>query len=341
MTETIAVDVARPRRGRRDAIAPGLIDGRHDRRSGGVCPGGGELLKARSRAPERQRARGGGRRVRTFLRSTARSRFIVAGGERCGVDGGLKCLARAATRPPTLRSHARTPAHCAPSKLIQIEQRKEYDMSNSRNHEQVEKVSDRSARDVRRGPRARSADRTTLEALDIDPLDLAELSQMVEEQYGVNLTSSDVTASRRSGTPSIGSPIGPTETAAARRPRRSSSPASAPSRRSASARARCTSAGAAGDVRDLKRRGPLRRLRPERLPLRQGGAPRRPLHAARDRRVRRGAGRRRLARRERPYDPERVGWFSAPASAASARSSTARTRCASAARSTSRRCPCR
>jgi acyl carrier protein len=33
-----------------------------------------------------------------------------------------------------------------------------------------------------------------LEDLDIDSLDLAELSQIVEEQYGVNLTSSDVKA---------------------------------------------------------------------------------------------------------------------------------------------------
>jgi acyl carrier protein len=31
-----------------------------------------------------------------------------------------------------------------------------------------------------------------LTALDIDSLDLAELSQIVEEQFGVNLTSSDV-----------------------------------------------------------------------------------------------------------------------------------------------------
>jgi acyl carrier protein len=33
-----------------------------------------------------------------------------------------------------------------------------------------------------------------LTALDIDSLDLAELSQIVEEQFGVNLTSSDVKA---------------------------------------------------------------------------------------------------------------------------------------------------
>jgi acyl carrier protein len=31
-----------------------------------------------------------------------------------------------------------------------------------------------------------------LEALDIDSLDLAELSQIIEEQFGVELTSSDV-----------------------------------------------------------------------------------------------------------------------------------------------------
>ncbi len=33
-----------------------------------------------------------------------------------------------------------------------------------------------------------------LTALDIDSLDLAELSQIVEEQFGVNLTSADVKA---------------------------------------------------------------------------------------------------------------------------------------------------
>ena len=33
----------------------------------------------------------------------------------------------------------------------------------------------------------------TLEALNIDSLDLAELSQIVEERFGVELTSSDVT----------------------------------------------------------------------------------------------------------------------------------------------------
>jgi acyl carrier protein len=32
----------------------------------------------------------------------------------------------------------------------------------------------------------------TLESLDIDSLDLAELSQIIEEQFGVELTSSDV-----------------------------------------------------------------------------------------------------------------------------------------------------
>ena len=42
--------------------------------------------------------------------------------------------------------------------------------------------------------RTRSTAEAKLADLDIDSLDLAELSQIVEEQYGVNLTSSDVKA---------------------------------------------------------------------------------------------------------------------------------------------------
>jgi acyl carrier protein len=38
-----------------------------------------------------------------------------------------------------------------------------------------------------------------LEALDIDSLDLAELSQIIEEQFGVELTSSDVAEIRTVG----------------------------------------------------------------------------------------------------------------------------------------------
>ena len=63
------------------------------------------------------------------------------------------------------------------------------------------------------------------------------------------------------------------------------------------------SAGVCGIER---RRGRLPRLRPARLPLGQGGAPRRPLHAARDRRLRRGARRRRLGGRA-ALRPARVG----------------------------------
>ena len=39
----------------------------------------------------------------------------------------------------------------------------------------------------------------TFEALDIDSLDLAELSQIIEEQFGVELTSSDVAEIRTVG----------------------------------------------------------------------------------------------------------------------------------------------
>ena len=50
----------------------------------------------------------------------------------------------------------------------------------------------RIARDVRRRPRADQAPAATFEALDIDSLDLAELSQIVHEQFGVELKGSDV-----------------------------------------------------------------------------------------------------------------------------------------------------
>jgi acyl carrier protein len=39
----------------------------------------------------------------------------------------------------------------------------------------------------------------TLESLDIDSLDLAELSQIVEEQFGVQLTGADVAAVKTVG----------------------------------------------------------------------------------------------------------------------------------------------
>jgi acyl carrier protein len=39
----------------------------------------------------------------------------------------------------------------------------------------------------------------TLESLDVDSLDLAELSQIVEEQFGVQLTGADVAAVKTVG----------------------------------------------------------------------------------------------------------------------------------------------
>ena len=59
--------------------------------------------------------------------------------------------------------------------------------------------------------------------------------------------------------------------------------------------------------RDRGRRGRAQRVRAHGRTSRQGGAPRRPLHAARARRGRRGAGRGRLGRGELPYDPDRIG----------------------------------
>ena len=59
------------------------------------------------------------------------------------------------------------------------------------NTEQIEKVITDSL--ITFGAEADQISRdAALEALDIDSLDLAELSQIIEEQFGVELTSSDV-----------------------------------------------------------------------------------------------------------------------------------------------------
>ena len=59
--------------------------------------------------------------------------------------------------------------------------------------------------------------------------------------------------------------------------------------------------------RHRRRQGRGSRVRAHRPPLGQGGAPRRPLLAVRDRRGRRGAGRGRLGADEKPYDTDRIG----------------------------------
>ncbi len=65
------------------------------------------------------------------------------------------------------------------------------DMSSTVTAEQVEQVVRTSLESFGADPEeiTRGAELT---ALDIDSLDLAELSQIVEEQFAVNLTSSDV-----------------------------------------------------------------------------------------------------------------------------------------------------
>ena len=72
-------------------------------------------------------------------------------------------------------------------------QQKGADVSAAVTAEQVEQVVRTSLESFGAEPDAINRD-AKLEDLDIDSLDLAELSQIVEEQYGVNLTSSDVKA---------------------------------------------------------------------------------------------------------------------------------------------------
>ncbi|HWH12277.1 MAG TPA: phosphopantetheine-binding protein [Solirubrobacteraceae bacterium] len=66
-------------------------------------------------------------------------------------------------------------------------------MSAAVTSEQVEQVVRTSLESFGAEPEAINRE-AKLADLDIDSLDLAELSQIVEEQYGVNLTSSDVKA---------------------------------------------------------------------------------------------------------------------------------------------------
>jgi acyl carrier protein len=65
------------------------------------------------------------------------------------------------------------------------------DVSQAVTSEQVEQVVRNSLESFGADPDEINRD-AELTALDIDSLDLAELSQIVEEQFGVNLTSSDV-----------------------------------------------------------------------------------------------------------------------------------------------------
>jgi acyl carrier protein len=72
-------------------------------------------------------------------------------------------------------------------------QQKGLDVSTAATAEQVEQVVRTSLESFGAEPDAINRE-AKLADLDIDSLDLAELSQIVEEQYGVNLTSSDVKA---------------------------------------------------------------------------------------------------------------------------------------------------
>ncbi|HEY5196147.1 MAG TPA: phosphopantetheine-binding protein [Solirubrobacteraceae bacterium] len=72
-------------------------------------------------------------------------------------------------------------------------QQKGADVSAAVTAEQVEQVVRTSLESFGAEPEAIDRE-AKLADLDIDSLDLAELSQIVEEQYGVNLTSSDVKA---------------------------------------------------------------------------------------------------------------------------------------------------
>ena len=152
-------------------------------------------------------------------------------------------------------------------------------------------------------------------------------SQIIEDEYGVQLKGEDVGKIK-----TVGDAIDLVVSRAGMTCARSSSPASAPSPRWASAPARCMSAGAPARPASRTARAPAREFEPDRAPVGQGGAPRRPLHAVRAGRRRRGARARPAGTTSCRTTPTGSAASSAPASAASARSSTTTTCCASRAR---------
>ena len=183
------------------------------------------------------------------------------------------------------------------------------------------------AADVRRRRRRDQPRRRRFEALDIDSLDLAELSQIIEEQFGVELKSADVAEIK-----TVGDAIDLSRSAPEPMEPRSSSPG----RRGHAARRRRARAARALErrrLRDRGRRGPLRGLRPARTTSRsrRRAAPT-ASRSSRSAACERGARRRRLGATELPYDAERHRLRARHGHRRhrDARS-TARTRCASAA----------
>ena len=199
LTKTVAVEVAR-RGVTVNAVAPGFIE---TELTADIPT---RAARARSRAPRRH-ARGG-RRLRPLPR-LRRGRLR----DRSDPDRRRRPdrLNRRTTRRPDA-PHVTT--------------------------EQVEATVDRRARRAS-APSAESVTRdATFEELDVDSLDLVELAQIVEDEFGVELKGErhegHQDGRRRRSTWWSSRAV---MTAA------SSSPGSAPSRRSASAPARCTSAG--------------------------------------------------------------------------------------------------
>ena len=183
----------------------------------------------------------------------------------------------------------------------QTSNRKETRNANPSNHRERREGDHRRPGRARR--RAREITReATFEELDVDSLDLVELAQIVEDEYGVELKGDDVKDLK-----TVGDVIELVVARARDDPPASSSPASAPSPRSGSARDALIERWSAGECGIADGVGALPRLRADRPPLaaRRRGAP----TASRSSRwsppTRRS--RRRLGGRARRTTPERIG----------------------------------
>ena len=153
-TKTVAVEVAR-RGVTVNAVAPGLI--------------ATDMTDGHPRGASRARSPPG---------APGTPEEVAA----CGRLPGLRRRRLRHRKHPVRRRRPRPPESATKGTL----------MTQRSHREQIEKVITESLVELRRRRRRRSTATRELEALDIDSLDLAELSQIVEEQFGVELTGADV-----------------------------------------------------------------------------------------------------------------------------------------------------
>ncbi len=154
------------------------------------------------------------------------------------------------------------------------------------------------------GPTSQITREATFEELDIDSLDLVELAQIVEDEYGVVLKGEDMKELK-----TVGDAIDLIVQRAALSRHKRRVVITGLGAVTPLGRRRADAARALGcrRLRDRRRRRRLHVTSTRRTSLGQGGAPAGPLLAVRRRRRRRGGAARPVGISELPYDPMRIG----------------------------------